>query len=57
MPAALYPQKNFLVLISVRGQVNPRAMVRLEGLSKLQKKKKKSITSSALIPTTFRLVA
>jgi hypothetical protein len=33
---ALYPQKYFLVLISVRGCVNHRTVVRLEGLDKLK---------------------
>jgi hypothetical protein len=37
-PAALYSPGRFLVFISVRGWVDPRIMVRLESLGKLEKK-------------------
>jgi hypothetical protein len=33
----LYPQKDLLVLVSVRGSANSRVMVWLEGLGKLKK--------------------
>jgi hypothetical protein len=52
--AAIYPPGRFLILISVRGWVDPGAIVRLEGLGKLKKNKS---TSSGLGPATFRLVA
>jgi hypothetical protein len=51
-PAALCPPGRFVVLISVRGWVDPRATMRLEGLGKLQQ-----YTSSRLDPATFQLVA
>jgi hypothetical protein len=48
-----FPQERFLVLISVSGLVDPRAIVRLEGLGQL----KNLMTSSGIKPATFRLVA
>jgi hypothetical protein len=49
----LYPHEDLLVLTSVRGWVNPGAIVQLEGLGELKKLR----TSLGLEAMTFWLVA
>jgi hypothetical protein len=46
------PPGRFLVLVFVKGQVDPTAIVRLEGLGKL-----KNPPHQGLKPATFQLVA
>jgi hypothetical protein len=52
-PVALYPPGRFLVLIYVRGWVDPRTIVWLEGLGQL----KNPMTSLGIEPVTLQLVA
>jgi hypothetical protein len=55
--AALYSQKYFLVLSTVKGRVNSMAMVRLEGLGKLKKLNDLSIAPQSFgysVPTFNR---
>jgi hypothetical protein len=47
------PPGRFLILISVRGLVDPRATVQLEGFRPIEKSK----TLSGIEPATFHLVA
>jgi hypothetical protein len=47
------PPRRFLVLTSITGLVNPRAIAQLEGLGEL----KNPMTSSGIEPVTFQLVA
>jgi hypothetical protein len=47
------PPGRFLVLIFVKDSVDPRAIMRLEGLGQL----KNPVTSSGIEPAAFRLVA
>jgi hypothetical protein len=52
-PGRSLPPGRFLVLISARGRVDPKATLRLEGLGQL----KNQMTSSGIESAAIRLVA
>jgi hypothetical protein len=52
-PAALYPEEDSWYSFLLEAWVDPRAIVRLEGLAQL----KNPVTSWGIEPATFRLVA
>jgi hypothetical protein len=50
----IFSPESFLVIIYIKGGVNPRTIMRLERIGKL---KKKLVASSELEPATFRLAS